>query len=379
MLNGKWQINLLFGLLTVILGLFVAFRIDSTKPKTLPKDRYLRLLAEVKDEPRLSQNRQIVKIGDLAVFLDLYPKVSAGDVMRLEGMVDAEGRMFAPKAQTVSKSGAYGAKLSAFREKLSRNIESILPAKEASLVAGMVLGSDKLGRDFRDTLIATGTIHVVVVSGQNLGMVAGMFMAFSAFLGRRLAVVLACAACVVYALLTGFDLPVVRAMIMVIAASVALFMGRETLVMWILILSAGLILIVWPRAIFDVSFQLTFAATMGINTLGQRLSRYKVKFEARSTRFAVGFVNLLIKNAAVAVSAFLFTAPVIYYHFARISFVSPLANVLVAEAVFPIMVLGFITLLLSLVYMPAAVFVAYLAYVPAVFFSTVVGVFSQVT
>lgn len=387
--KGKWRTNFLLGLLAVLLGLFIAFRIAQTKPQTLPKNQYLKLVAEVNNEPRISKSRQIIKVGDLAVFLDLYPKISVGDVIVIEGLVDGEGRMFEPKTETISRSGGFGAKLFIFREKLIGNIESILPAKEASLIAGMILGSDKLSSGFRDALIATGTIHVVVVSGQNLSMVAGMFMAMAAFLGRRLAIGLACLACIAYAILTGFDLPVVRAVIMVIAASLAIFTGREAFVLWILILSAGIILTVWPRALFDVSFQLTFAATLGISTLGQRLSRAQFKLGEGSSKFGVrdrspsglknllaGFFNLLIKNAAVATSAFLFTAPIIYYHFGRISPISPLVNMVVAEAVFPIMVLGFATILVSMIFMPAAVAVGYIAYIPALFFSTAVGLFA---
>jgi competence protein ComEC len=88
------------------------------------------------------------------------------------------------------------------------------------------------------------------------------------------------------------------------------------------------------------------------------------------------FGESLIQNAAIATSAYLFTAPIIIFYFGRISPVAPLANLLVAEAVFPMMILGFLTAIASLIFMPLAQVVAYFAFVPAFYFSMVVKIFA---
>jgi len=85
----------------------------------------------------------------------------------------------------------------------------------------------------------------------------------------------------------------------------------------------------------------------------------------------------LLSNAAVATSAYLFTAPVILFYFGRISPLAPFANILVAEAVFPMMIFGFLVAITSLIFMPLAQVVAYLAYVPAFYFVKVVEVFAK--
>ena len=87
--------------------------------------------------------------------------------------------------------------------------------------------------------------------------------------------------------------------------------------------------------------------------------------------------KLFFQVAAIPVSAFLFTAPVILFYFSRVSPIAPLANILVAEAVFPIMILGFLIAISSLIFMPLAQLLAYLAYVPALYFSEIVRLLAK--
>ncbi|MEX2028009.1 MAG: ComEC/Rec2 family competence protein, partial [Candidatus Curtissbacteria bacterium] len=238
---------------------------------------------------------------------------------------------------------------------------------EATLLQGTVVGVDNIDQTFREQLIKTGTIHVVVVSGQNLAIVAGLFMAFAKYIGRRKALVLACIAVFLYAAIAGFSAPVMRAAVMVMVSTIAVYAGREVWPIWSLLLAALVILFISPSAAGEISFQLTFAASLGIMTLGKVLARIFAR------------VPVLGENAAVATSAYLFTAPVILFYFGRVSPLAPLVNILVAEAVAPIMVLGFLTAGVSLIFMPLAQILAFLAYVPAFYFVKVVEVFSKIS
>ena len=338
------------------------------KPPFIPKNQQLTFVATIATQPRLSARNQIIKVGDSFLFVPYYPRYKVGDKLKVEGFVDADGRIFNAKVEKIGEKAGVWLFLARWRQVIAENIDKTLPSDEAALVKGMVLGVDEIGRDFREALIATGTIHVVVVSGQNLSIVAGLFLGLINVLGRRLSLVLATAAVFAYALLTGFEPPVVRASLMVLTAAVAVFLGRQSLPILNLTLAAILILFIWPQALLEISFQLTFAATLGIMTLGQYLSKIsKLKSQ---------MANLLVNNAAVATSAFIFTAPVIYYHFDRVALISPLVNVLVAELVVPVMILGFLIAGAGLIFMPLAQFLAYLVYVPALVFVKLVEVFS---
>lgn len=357
--SQKFVLLFVWGILLIL----VSVRLFFYEPLTIPKNSDVKLEVLV-DEVTASEGSQRIEVADIVVFAPLYPTIGVGDRLIVAGKVDHEGKMFNADIELIGHEKSISSYLWVFRQEVVSRVESLLPPREATLVAGTVLGVDKIGRDFRDELIQTGTIHVVVVSGQNLAIVAGIFLALVKYLGRRVAMVLAIGACLLYALLTGFEAPVVRALLMVVATTLALFFGRATSALISLFVAAVVIIIVWPDSITSISFQLTFAATLGIVTLGARLQK-------------VLKVPVIGEITAVSVSAFLFTAPVILYHFGRISLLSPLVNVLVSEAVFPIMILGFVVSILSLIFMPAAQLFAYLVFVPAHYFVEVVGFFSR--
>jgi len=406
-------------ILLVFLVFSIAARLFLQKPKTLPRNVDLKLEATIKSEPKVYETGQVLSVADAKIYAGLYPRYRVGDRVRISGKINDSGKMFQAKVEKIGEGSGFSAFRSRLREKISTNISSILGAREAALVSGAVIGVDNLGQEFRDNLTKTGTIHVVVVSGQNLMIVSGIFMALAPYIGRRRSLVLASVAVFVYALLAGFEPPVLRAAIMVFAATLAMFFGRQTNVPWILGIAALVIVFLFPQAIFEVSFQLTFAATLGIVTLGKYLEEALGKLgntlllgglRSRAQRLVIDLhgakvggnskttplqatspriastptaatlkdmvLGTFVKNAAVATSAYLFTAPVIIFYFGRISPVAPLANLLVAEAVFPMMVLGFLVAGASLIFMPLAQILAYFAYVPAFYFSQVVRIFA---
>src|SRR3989344_1775143 len=345
--------------LVLVARVFLYFHFH--KEVKLPKNQPVHFEATIKLDPRISDGGQVISIADAKIYTDLYPRVTMGDRISVEGEADDRGRMFGAKVQKVGQKRGFFVYLIKLRREISDKIFAMLPQDEATLVVGSVLGVDQINASFRDKLIKTGTIHVVVVSGQNLMIVVGVLASLVDYIGRRKTRVLTLALVFFYALLTGFEPPVVRATLMVLFTTLALFFGREISPVWGLFLAAVLIIFIWPAAISEVSFQLTFSATLGIVTLGRLILNLKFKI-----------INLL----AVPFSAYVFTAPIILYYFGQVSLIAPIANVLVVEAVAPVMALGFLVAIASLVFLPLAQILAYLAYVPALYFVKVVEVFS---
>ncbi len=411
---------LLYVILVIILGLAVGLRLiwswQDQSRQIIPKEKYIKLVVTVDEEPRTGDYYQRIKVGDGQVFANLHPRFAVGDRLQIEGEVDSRGRIYYPKIVKIGQRVSANSYLSNLRTKTSQNILSFLPAREATLVAGTVLGIDTIESSFRDDLIRTGTIHVVVVSGQNLTIVAGIFIAFASYLGRRVSLVLATLAVFAYAVITGFEPPVVRASLMVLAATLAVYFGRESFPLWNLMVAALIIVFIWPQAMFEVSFQLTFAATLGIMTLGRLIgnsrgpvasfppARAPQPFLTQSNSLliskskkggvrAVGnpatgttprkvwhqlFRDLVLQNAAIATSAYIFSAPIILFYFGRVSIVAPLANILIAEAVFPLMVFGFLAAFLGLIFAPLGQLIAYFAYIPAFYFTRVVETLAKI-
>lgn len=361
------------------LTLAAAMRIWLHKPVILPKNQYVKLEATVKREPRIDGSNQLIYIADARVYVDLYPRYRVGDRLGVEGEIDQKGRIFDARVKKIGHKASFGGYFSTLRTTVSQNIGGLLPSQEATILSGTVLGLDTIEKSFRDELIKTGTIHIVVVSGQNLMIVAGVFISFSRYLGRRLSLFLAIMAASLYAMLAGFEPPVVRAMIMVLISSLAIYSGRVAYSLWSLFLAALMIIFIWPQALFELSFQLTFAATFGIITLGQYLiAVFGRKDTVRSRSVVAKLANGIVQNGAIASSAYLLTVPLILFYFGKVSPIAPFPNILIAEAVFPIMVLGFLIAAVSLVFLPLAQVLAYFAYVPTFYFVKVVAIFSKV-
>ena len=213
----------------IFLALFLAFsiavRLWLSKPPSLPRNQSITFEATIKGEPKIYESGQVIQIADGKIYVDLYPRYRVGDRVLVSGTFNNQGKMFRAKVLKIREGDGLAAMRAKIRGKISGNINALVGVREATLISGAVLGVDNIGADFRDELVKTGTIHVVVVSGQNLMIVAGMFMALAPYIGRRKSLLFATVAVFAYAFVTGFQPPVVRASIMVLTATAAIYFG----------------------------------------------------------------------------------------------------------------------------------------------------------
>lgn len=231
----------------------------------------------------------------------------------------------------------YTASLDSVRNFLSQEVKYLLPEPQASLLSGMVLGlKEDLPSDFKKALRVTSTIHVVVVSGQNLTLLGGFILALAPIIGRKKAILISLFFSIFYAFLAGLQVPVIRAALMVGFTSLAQLFGREKEESFVLVLAGILMLIFNPNWIFSVSFQLSFLATFGVVVVAPELIK------------RLNFLPILVKEElGVSSAAWLLTLPIIASSFHQISLVGILVNSLVLWTVPLIMVSGIITLIVG--------------------------------
>ncbi len=221
---------------------------------------------------------------------------------------------------------------------LDQKISQLLPSPQAELLSGILLGNKKdLPIGLKLNLRDTSTIHMVVVSGQNLSMVAGFFMLLSGLIKRKLAIALSFSAIILYTLLTGLQVPVLRAAIMVSVGFLAQMVGREKDSSWILILTGGLMLLINPGWLIDISFQLSFLATFGVIVVAPILLR------------RLNSVPIVSQDLAISLAAQIMVMPVIVQNFHQISLVGLLANLLTLWTIPFIMILGSFMLVVSFI------------------------------
>lgn len=277
-----------------------------------------------------------------------------------------------PEINLVSTNGGsrFYAALLAFRQLLEAKISRLLPEPESSLLAGILLGVKRsLPPDFYNALQKSGTLHVVVVSGQNITFVMASLIALSGifFTRRSPKVLIAAAGILTYALMIGGDAAVWRATLMGLAVLLAVVLGRRRLAQQALFLSAAMLLLFNPLSLWQISFQLSFAATSGIiflqDILGSRL-------QVLGKFMRDGLVTTLAAQLAVL--------PVLVHNFQSLSLVSPLANLLIFWLVPLITTIGVITLLVTLAFWPLGQLLAAVAFVPLKIFTTIVEFSSNI-
>jgi competence protein ComEC len=213
-----------------------------------------------------------------------------------------------------------------------------VPAREAALARGFVLGEDEgvdatTTEDFR----RAGLAHLLAVSGQNVALLVLLALPLLAALGMplrtRLVWVLGLIA--VYVPLAGAGPSIQRAAIMGGLSVLATLSGRRTSRLYGLAFAAVALLALEPGIAADVGWQLSFAAVLGILLLAAPLRRAILERIGRQ-----GWRRPLADGAAMTIAATLATAPLLAFHFEEASTTTLLANLLALPAVAPAMWLG---------------------------------------
>ncbi len=228
-------------------------------------------------------------------------------------------------------------------------INSLLPEPQASLLSGILFGTkETMPKFFYNALIDTGTLHIIALSGMNISILTNLTGKATLFLGKKTSIIITILIITTFTLFVGASPSIVRAAIMGSISLLAVYFGRANWSFLSLILAAGLMLLFKFSLITDLSFQLSFLATLGMILFGSNKNKIASKL---SDRVLFPF----IENLRMTLAAQMFTLPLILYKFHRISFISPLANLLVEWVIQPLMILGFITVILGKIWLPLGV------------------------
>jgi competence protein ComEC len=274
------------------------------------------------------------------------------------------------------------AALYALKEKSLANIYRIFLDPESSLLAGILLGVDTgLTKDLQQAFKNTGTAHIIAISGFNISIIAGLFVTFfSRFLGPRRGAVLAILGIIFYTILVGGEAAVVRAAIMGSLALFARQVGRRQFGLNTL-LAVAFFMTLWnPLFVWDVGFQLSFFATLGLILYAEPFSQLanQIILKYFPTSAAEKFVELFSEFVLLTFAAQLTTIPIMAYHFQRISLVSFVANPFILPAQPAVMILGGIAVMLSLIWIPLGQLAAWVAWPFAAYTIRIVEIFDRV-
>ncbi len=234
------------------------------------------------------------------------------------------------------------------RNKLIRQFESVgLEGSRLAIISAITLGEKGLlSNDVKDTFSAAGVSHILVVSGMHVGFIFLIIMWLMSILPYRRRWIMVCLGLVIlwsYALLTGLAPSVVRATFMFSMMLIFKVIGEKYRIKHALFFSATILLLCNPNTLFDVGFQLSYLAVIGIVYFYSLVYKRILTFKSRPLRW-------LLSSVAVTVSSQILTLPIVIYQFNQLPIYFIISNLFVT-AFAPILFLGGV-LLLGLSYIP---------------------------
>lgn len=249
------------------------------------------------------------------------------------------------------------------RQKVQNQYNAVLPQKSAALLLGIVLGAKgNFPENFLLNLQSVGVMHVIAASGMNVTMTAAFLLGiFTAFLRRQWAIIWTIAGLLFYCVISGLQASILRATIMIFFALAAQLLGRQYSGLYGLFLAAVGMLLYNPNWLFDVGFQLSFAATLGIMTIKPLLH----------------LDGIFGEDVATTVSAQIATLPILVGSFGTYGLLSILVNALVLWTIAPLMILGGIGALVGLVFLPLGNFFVWICEPLLWFFENMVTYFGN--
>jgi len=265
---------------------------------------------------------------------DRFPELEYGDKIKVSGRLDLPENFqndngtefdyvsylskdkihFLIYRPEIEKIGNGGNQVMAFLYSIKnifiKKISAVVPEPNSSFLGGVIFGAKQsLGTELLDDFKKVGLIHIVVLSGYNITIIAVGVFYLTSFLGKRnLGFILSAIFIILFAIMVGLGATVIRACIMALIAIFARFLGRPAQALrWLFV--AGFLMLLWnPLVLFyDPSFQLSFMATLGLILFSpfiySFISRHKVKKfipeklglrEIVSSTLAVQFFVLLL-------------------------------------------------------------------------------------
>ncbi len=257
--------------------------------------------------------------------------------------------------------------LFAFKRYAQSTIASILPEPQASLLTGILLGVETgIPADLMDDFSATGTTHIIVISGFNITIIAGIFAGLTERLfGKRRAVWVAIAGVAVYTVFVGASAAVVRAALMGILYLWGRHLGRAAFTPVSLAAAAIGMTALNPYTLWDVGFQLSFAATVGLVLYAEPLERgaKRILAQVTSAELAQRILGLISEALLMTLAAQIVTISLLLGCFGRLSLITLVTNLLILPVQSYVMIFGGIATLLGLIVRPLGQVVGWVAWV----------------
>jgi competence protein ComEC len=227
--------------------------------------------------------------------------------------------------------------IASIRNIILNRIDSTYPNQVGEFLKGILIGyTDTLPSDIKESFKKTGVSHVLAVSGYNMAIIVMLVyqQLINRQISRKISFWITIAIMIIFTLLTGAEASIMRAGIFAILILTAEQLQRYVGGMRPLILCATILVLINPLYIaYDIGFQLSFLAVIGLIIYGQVFKSYTEGIPSLGILPMIGetlFAQILV-------------LPILIYYFGQISIISILANILIVPIIPLAMAWGSIT------------------------------------
>lgn len=326
--------------------------------------------------------------GNILVNYHLYPGFNYGDVLKITGKVEIPKPIngFDYKAYLEDK-GIYavinkvqgidlvgkGKGLQIFlyriKQQIKEKVGMSICEPHASLIIGILLGiKSSIPESFQKSLQATGTTHIIAISGYNINILFAFLLGFSRLFGRKATLIVTFPILVVFLLMIGVgNIPALRAGILGFITIISMFSGRKRTALTLFPLSVAILLFINPQSFKLLSFQLSVGSTFGLIGFSKILGNKLIFLEK---------LRFVKDELTTTLSAIVFTLPITLGNFYTFSLVSPLVNILVLPIIPVCMLLGFILIIFTFISPLLANIFGYLVWLPFEYVIEIIVFFS---
>ena len=403
---GRQGVLISIFILTFSLGIFRFHMVDVSAQSIFESEvgQKRTFSGKIIDEPEVKENNQKLTVEiqknaektEVLLSANLDQDFKYGDEIKFEGKLEKpenfttdQGKEFDyvnylrkdgifyvmryPKIEIISHRNGNPVKNALFyvKEKFLNKMNLAIREPESLLMGGLILGEkSSFNESLRQSFVNTGTIHIVALSGYNVTIVAEWIMKiFSAF-PKNIGIGAGIFSILLFVLMTGGSSTAIRAGIMASLALFARLIGRNYDVARALILAGVVMILINPFVLyFDVSFQLSFIATVAVIFFAPKIEKYFLWITPR-----LGLRDIV----SVTCAAYIFVMPFILYKMGNLSLVALPANILILPFIPLTMILGFLTGFTGIISYILAVPFGYLSYFFLHYELAVINFFSNV-
>jgi len=406
--KNNWGILISIFILAFSFGIFRFHLVDVPAPDIFESQvgQKVSFSGEIIDEPSIKENNQQLTVETeegknttkILLSTGLGEDYKYGDEINFSGklkkpenFITGQGKEFDyinylrkdgilyvmgyPKIEIISRGNGNIVQNALFfiKEKFLEKMNFVINTPENLLMGGLILGEKSaFDESMRQSFVNTGTIHIVALSGYNVTIVAEWIMKLFAqvpYMPKNFGIGTGILAIFLFIIMTGGSSTAIRAGIMATLVLIARATGRNYDVTRALILAGVLMIILNPfLLVFDVSFQLSFIATIAVIFFAPKIEKY---FKWVTKNF--GLRDII----SVTCAAYIFVFPFILYKMGNFSLVALPANILILPLIPFTMMLGFITGFAGLIWYAFAVPFGFISYLFLHYELSVISFFSN--